>query len=411
MNRKIALRVALILTPIVAFVLYAALNWYELEDKKVRTGMSEAARRDPYLAFTRLLGRMGTPAEVAKGPSRLARPPEGGVLLLGGRRLAFMTPQRVREIDAWVQRGGTLVALAESPGIDDPLLERFGVERELPATARERRKAAREAKAKDESSFPRDAPRQYIASVPWPDPAKPLRVRQAGPALRLTGETEPPDLVTVALDGRLMIAMFSAGKGRVVALGDMRFLTNNSIAELDHAEFAARLVSTADAKPALLFLRFESPSLSAWLKEYAWPVLVTGLLLLFAWLGRIVPRFGPLEPEPAPVRRSLVEHLRASGRYVWSRGDAAPLIDAVRDRVWRTALRRRGGLKGLAHSKAQAALAEIAARPVATVQDAMQGATGHPAAFIATAGALQQVESGLAHRARNPNRTRKEDQK
>jgi hypothetical protein len=412
MNRKIAIRIALMVTPLVAFVLYAALNWYELEDKKVRTGMSEAAQREPFLAFTRLLTRMGSPAEVAQSPSRLARPPEGGVLLLGSRRLAFMTPQRLRELEAWVERGGTLVALAEPPGIDDPLLERFGVERVEPSTLRERRRAAKEAKANEEAGkVLRGAP-QFIATVPWPGAPQPLKVRQTGPGLKLTGETEPPDLLPVAIDGRLVIAAFSSGKGRVVTLSDLRFLTNGSIADLDHAEFGWRLVGeAARGKPALLFLRIESPSLWSWLTENAWPVLVTALVLLLIWLARIVPRFGPLEPEAPPVRRSLLEHLRASGRYVWSRGDAAPLIDALRDRVWRTALRRRGGLKGLAHSKAQATLAEIAARPLATVQDAMQGSTGNPAAFIATAGALQQVESGLAHRARTPNRPSKENQK
>ena len=204
------------------------------------------------------------------------------------------------------------------------------------------------------------------------------------------------------LDGELNVERMQAIRGHLTRCGHC----------LDHAEFAWRLVSgSTPDKPALMFLRIESPSLWSWLSENAWPVLVTALVLFFIWLGRIMPRFGPLEPEAPPVRRSLAEHLRASGRYVWSRGDVGPLVDAVRDRVWRTALRRRGGLKGLAHSKAQATLAEIAARPLATVHDAMQGATGNPAAFIATAGALQQVESGLAHRARTPKRPTKEDKK
>jgi hypothetical protein len=233
-----------------------------------------------------------------------------------------------------------------------------------------------------------------------------------GNGLRISGESEPPDLLAVAIDGRLMLASFSVGKGRVVALSDLTFLNNRSIGDLDHAEFAWRLATGApDPKPALIFLRVASPSLWEWLTENAWPVLAAATVLLLAWLARIVPRFGPLEPEPAPVRRSLLEHLRASGRYIWSRGSANALIDAVRDRVWRTALRRRGGLKGLAHSRAQATLAEIAGRPLATVHDAMQGAGAGPASFIATAGALQEIEAGLAHRSRPSNRPRKENQK
>ena len=193
MNRKVALRAALIVTPLVAFVLYAALNWYEIEEKSVRTGMSDAARRDPHLAFTRLLQRMGAQAEVTTSPNRLARPPEGGVLLLGGHRLAYMTPMRVRELDAWVQRGGMLVAQAEPPGIDDPLLERFGLDRETPAHAartRARTKARkRSAKPPKSASAGRRSPSRRI---PWPGADKLLRVRQVGPGLRFTGEREGP---------------------------------------------------------------------------------------------------------------------------------------------------------------------------------------------------------------------------
>jgi len=158
----------------------------------------------------------------------------------------------------------------------------------------------------------------------------------------------------------------------------------------------------------LVFLRGDSPSLWEWLLQHAWPVLLAAALLLLAWLARIVPRFGPLEPEAPPVRRSLLEHLRASGRYVWSRGDAGVLIDALRERVWRSALRRRGGLKGLAHSKAEATLAAISERPLATVRAAMSGDAAQHATFVATAGALQQVEAGLSHRTRKHHRPRKE---
>ena len=160
-----------------------------------------------------------------------------------------------------------------------------------------------------------------------------------------------------------------------------------------------------------MFLRIESPSLWEWLMENAWPVLIAAAVLLLIWLARIVPRFGPLEPDAPPVRRSLLEHLRAAGRFIWSRGEATHLIDAVRDRVWRTALRRRGGLKGLAHSKAQETLAEIAGRPVATVHRAMHGADANPATFVATAAALQELEAGLAHRSRTTHRTKKGNQK
>jgi hypothetical protein len=236
----------------------------------------------------------------------------------------------------------------------------------------------------------------------------------SGLGLFFTDDAELPDnIVTSTQAGKIAVTTFTSGKGRVTFLKDDAFLRNGAIGELDHAELAWQLASGApEARgAAMIVLRAESPSLWEWLMEFAWPVLVAATVLVILWLSRIVPRFGPLEPEPPPVRRSLLEHLRAAGRFAWSRGDAAPLIDALRDRVWRTALRRRGGLKGLAHSQAYATLGEVTGRPLATVQRAMQGATGSPDAFVQTAAALQDLEAGLAHRPRTTNRRPSERQK
>lgn len=402
MNRRLAFRIAMLATPLVAFLLYAGLNWYEFEEKKVRTGLSDEALRDPWLALSRFLPRMGVPTEMTQSSTRLANPPEAGVLVLGGARLAFMTPARIEAIDAWVRRGGHLVAVAERWGMDDPLLERYNLERYMPPEFRDPDARAKTRPRRDRT------PDEFIVAVTWPGAAKPLRARMYGPGLAFSEDSEvPEDVVTSTIDGKIAITTFPAGKGRVTFAKDLGFLRNGALGELDHAELAWRLAGGEGGHgPAMVFLRAQSPSLWEWLRENAWPVLLVGFGLVVLWLARIVPRFGPLEPAPPPVRRSLLEHLRAAGRYTWAKGDAMTLIDAVRDRAWRAALRRRSGLKGVAHSRAQAMLAEVSGRPVQAVHAAMSGGGSTPAAFVATAGALQEIEAGLAHRPQTKNERR-----
>ena len=309
-----------------------------------------------------------------------------------------------------------LVVEAESVGIDDPMLDNYGIERDIPEWARgtpaERRAAKkREAEKRESRNAETKAGgrRDYVATIVWPGASKTLRVLQPGPGLRIAGEGEPAQLVSAMAGDRLVLVAFDADAGRVVVLSSLNFLRNRDIGELNNAEFAWRLATGAPQQRAsMLFLRVPSPSLWAWIRENAWPVPIAAIVLLLLWLGRIVPRFGPLEPEPAPVRRSLVEHLRAAGRFVWSRGDAQRLLEAARDRVWRTALRRRGGLAGLAHSKAQDTLVSLTGQAPGTVHRALQGAGNNPAAFVTTAAALQALESGLVHTRASGNPSRKQ---
>ena len=110
MNRPTTWKAALIVLPLVAFAIYAALNWFRLEEEPTYSGLGREAREDPYLAYARLLERMGKPPRRLASPSELESLPPGGTLVIAARRLAYMTPDRVRRLVAWVEAGGHLVA-------------------------------------------------------------------------------------------------------------------------------------------------------------------------------------------------------------------------------------------------------------------------------------------------------------
>ncbi len=327
MNRKSAIRAALIGLPLLAFILYAALNWFTLEDESIWIGAKDAAREDSFLAYTRLLERMGAPASVGRDPSSLDAPPSRGTLLLGRPRLAYMTPARVNRIVRWVDAGGSLVVEPEGEGIDDPLLDALGVARVFPERDD---KGAR----KNPPGFT-GAP--AVETLDWPQLGRPLRARIAYPySLRDTRARS--DVRELRQGARVIALTFASGEGRVTVMPGLGFLRNNQVGELDHAELGWRLASAQS--PALIYLRMQSPPLLDWIRRDAWPVALAGALLLVLWLGRIIPRFGPLEPAEEPPRRSLLEHIVASGRFLWSRGAGGYLLEAVRERAVRVARKR-----------------------------------------------------------------------
>ncbi|KLD68954.1 hypothetical protein Y886_43930, partial [Xanthomonas hyacinthi DSM 19077] len=74
-----------------------------------------------------------------------------------------------------------------------------------------------------------------------------------------------------------------------------------------------------------------------------WPAWLPALLMLLAWLWSRTQRFGPLLASPAGDRRSLLEHVRASGEHLFRYGKAALLYTAMRQ-AFLTRLRRRAPL-------------------------------------------------------------------
>lgn len=294
-------------------------------------GMSGDARRNPYLALERLAERMGMPAREVRSLAELGQLPPEGVLLLPEPRGELARRERARLLD-WAARGGHLVIEAEPTRTPDPLLDALGV----------RRKAVR-------TSGPRKP-----AEIAWPGAARPLRADL--PPWQVL-EANAPRIAEGTTGGALLLQL-AHGKGRVTVINDFAFLQNRAIGAHDHAELAWRIVGASD--PASILLVFNNPerlSFTIWLRENVPAVLVAAAALLILWLWRVAPRFGPIAADPERARRSLLDHLRASGRFLWNAGRRTDLAESAREAALRRVSRANPDFASLTGSERAARLA------------------------------------------------------
>lgn len=160
--------------------------------------------------------------------------------------------------------------------------------------------------------------------------------------------------------GDYVYARFPTGRGSVDLLSDLWPLTNTGLVEPGNPEFARQLLAPNWGQGTVhLVYSADLPPLWRWLLEYGWRALLPALLCLLLWLWMRAQRFGPLLPAPQPPRRSLLEHLDASGEHLLRYGQLGALQRALRAAVMER-LRRRDPLAAALEGDTQASL--IAAR-------------------------------------------------
>lgn len=137
-------------------------------------------------------------------------------------------------------------------------------------------------------------------------------------------------------------ARVTHGKGSVDVLADLDFLRNDRLEFTPNPAFARRLLQPnyADGGTFHLIYRAEMASWYQLLAKYGWRALISLGLVVLLWLWMRTQRFGPLLPSAPEHRRSLIEHVQASGDHLYRYHRAATLHAAVLDAFERR-LRRR----------------------------------------------------------------------
>ncbi|BDU15049.1 DUF4350 domain-containing protein [Lysobacter auxotrophicus] len=162
------------------------------------------------------------------------------------------------------------------------------------------------------------------------------------------------------------------GRGHVDVLSDFDFLDNDSLKDGPHIALTRQLLDP-NYRAGTVHLIYEAQMPSFWMtlvREH-WRVWLPLLLALMAWLWRRSQRFGPLLDSPAVERRSLLEHVTASGEHVYRYGYAHLLHEAAR-KAFLARLRRRDPQAAALDGDAQAAmLAERFGLPADDIRNAL----------------------------------------
>jgi hypothetical protein len=341
---------------------------FERVEEDVEVGYQGAARINPFLAAERLFTRLGAPARtLATGPVTLP-PANHALLLLSPAR--SLSAERCAKILDWVHQGGRLVLMPDEAPSLDPILSHWAVQ----------------------VSDKPDAGEPEVFQIPL------LEGRQARvemPRTRRLVVTRMDAKAQAGTKAGLVLVRYAEGSGSVTFLADAGFLSNDHIGQHDHAALAWALVRAGGDVPGGVWLtvRDEVPTLAQLLRRHAWMALASGGLLIASWLWYAGARFGPLLPDPPRDRRSLLEHVEASGDFLWRTGRGDELVQGARQALLHRIDVREPGWRSLPAPELVQRLAAGTRLPAARIDRALHGSHGSAATPADLVQTLQTLET------------------
>lgn len=193
----------------------------------------------------------------------------------------------------------------------------------------------------------RDAP--CVSQVRWPGASYDLRIdNRYGWFKPLTGATA----ATISDNNGEALRIYREGKGHIVLVAE-NYFNNHMLARYDHAELLLQVMQLNDVPHKLTIIQHLSNR--QWY-EKLWDhfslMLMSLALLLALLLWAAVRRFGAVLPLPEPERRALLEHVDASGRWLWQvEKGGQTMLDAMRKLVDKTLSRRVPQLVRMSHEE------------------------------------------------------------
>lgn len=149
------------------------------------------------------------------------------------------------------------------------------------------------------------------------------------------------------------------GDGTVTIASSLEFMGNERLKFSGSRELTYQLLANTMGK-GRFHLVYATDMSPFWLLliKHGWTLLLPMLVLLAAWLIYRSQRFGPLQASPNPDRRALLEHIGATGEYMFHRHLSHELHLAVLA-LFNNRLRRRDPMTAALAGEAQIqALAE-----------------------------------------------------
>jgi hypothetical protein len=330
--------------------------WFAKMEKRMgaRIRISDAVVSNPLYAATRLLEKHGHDVAIAGTLAEALRsaPPDGTLILSdnGG----VVTRGQADRLFAWVERGNTLIVRPKWSGRtsfyacgeqgravppkngthDDADTDPVGTEYGLELAHMVRHKAP---PGDEPPPATKNAEPPCLAKLTLAGMTYPLQLDVDRFALQSFDDHSAPTSGDDSLDA---VRIYPRGAGRVVFIAQ-NYFDNSQLAWYDHAELLLGLTELGTKRHVYIVQHLDMPK---WYEALWWQfrdgiIGAACLLTLLLWLA--VRRFGPMLPDPAPERRALLEHIDASGRWLWKIPAGRDLLlGAARNSVERLLARR-----------------------------------------------------------------------
>ncbi|QTR49818.1 DUF4350 domain-containing protein [Candidatus Thiothrix anitrata] len=293
------------------------LNTFELKESEEHVGFKGEAKTNNLFAARLLLHSMGVPAQ---RQDRLSTLPDTDTVLIINTQRYTLSSQKIEALLAWVERGGHLITRARTDESSSNLYSDDTEDEDAtkPRTTEPKTDPLQSALGitLGENIIPEED--DLPLSVVRTDYSKVLEVDPGFfDALETTAAVQHQQ--TYQNDAWLL--EIKRGAGLITLAANLDFIENPAIDDYDHAEFFWHLIHSLHPQPQNVWLIHQDdlPPLWALLWERAWPLLLTLGVAIPLGILALSPRFGPLQQTPSLGRRRILEHIHASGRFMWKR--------------------------------------------------------------------------------------------
>ncbi|RKZ39918.1 MAG: hypothetical protein DRQ41_10020 [Gammaproteobacteria bacterium] len=357
-NSRTIIFVSLFITGVIIYIGYWLYTHFEIITEEVEVGFRGKARDNPLLAAERLLTRMGTSATTVQSLSDSDLGLGDTLVLL--QYDTSLDDEQTQELINWVDSGGHLIIAhnrSREAQKDTSQPNNFVFE-EISVTQHQN--------GLDENEIA--PPTEFI----WGQ----YRLQVAfNPNDYLENEHYPAEKISDDYGTHLLSYYY--GAGILSVLSDLEFIENDKISEYDHAQFLWQLVNFDRVITRVWLLRTymgshkSEPSLWILLWQNLWTMIISGILLLLFWLWAASRRFGPLLPVPPKTRRRLLEHIEASGHFLWRQHQTTLLrYSAVQALLKRLESVHPDWVR-LSHTQLSQRLAEVCGLPAEEIEKAL----------------------------------------
>ncbi|MCP3900813.1 MAG: DUF4350 domain-containing protein [Desulfobacteraceae bacterium] len=318
MNKKIVIIiVTLIITVIVISIILFKMFFIKYE-KEIRSMPSIEAIRNPFLAAERFLLQTGKNAQSLSDRKLLIDLPSVNDLIIINIFGGNLPEDREELLISWIENGGSLIVTANRLW-DEKLLksgnnlfDRYGI-----------RPVVKSEDEENNKFWDVDNQKSVID-------IKFLQNEVAKVSFAKNQTLEDSDGIadeTFSGENGAHFIQIKIGQGRLIFLSDNEFLKNRNIEKNDHAYFLANLVQ-GRSKIWLLYSS-NMPSLLSLIWKNAFYFVICFCILLLFCILRLNLKSGPLIPQNNNTRRNLMEHLEASGNYLFKLDKGTSMLKKV----------------------------------------------------------------------------------